>query len=159
MDFAKRLKEQRLKEKMEQAIPKHDKVNLNPTPRKKKAEEEAPPPDIRELDIEPADRLQMVRLAIQHAAQGMAEKHAQQAKKVLTDRLRVFVNKYGLTKFQIDGNRCNNYTQIRSSISKELLLAHNVSPETIAACTTTKEILTFRLTPPAGTEVEEDDDE
>lgn len=157
VDFAKLLKEQRLKEKMDKAIPKPKPASMIPAPREKV--EEPPPPDIREIDISNIDRLKVVRLVSQHSALGLQERDARNNKKALTNQLKGIVKNFDTKLFLCDGNRVNYYSTSQAVISKELLLSNGVSPAVIAASTVTKDKWTLRITPPGMKEETNGDEE
>lgn len=145
VDFHKKLAEMRLKEKLAAAVPKEKRASMIPVERQKKQQAEAEVvPDIAELDLPPADRLQLVRLILQCRTHGEVEKTAKKAKKALSDRIKTFAKQYDLSKFMVDGSPCNYYKSSRTTISAALLHAQGVSPTVIAAATVVTESWSFK---------------
>src|SRR2546430_2222822 len=145
VDFKARLAQERAKKALEQKlrnIKDGATLILNPWARKAmKTEklEEPPPPDLREIDMPAVDRTKLSRLISRHVAIGCEEAALKAEKKQLTEAIKVMCKDYSLEKFMVGDTRSAYYKQTRATIKKELLLAANVSPKVIAACTEIKE--------------------
>lgn len=157
VDFKKALAEQRLKKKLEAAIPKPRKATMVPdwTPRRKKKEDEPPPPDLRDLDVEEHDRKKLVNLIMQHREASILERDGKATKKLVTPSIKLICKRLGLDRFMVDGGLASYYTISRPTISKELLLAEGVPPDVITRCTVVTSSEAFKYTPP-GVQEEED---
>lgn len=159
VDFVKKLKEERKQEaaeklrlRMEKAAGV-DKVNLTfgigPS---KDVEDEEPLQDIRDLDVPPAARVIITRYINQIAEVSKTESECRVIRKQLMEPAKAILQKYGLTKLYVAGNKVNFYPSKRYSLNETLLLQHGVSPRTIALCKVPSEGSTLRVTAPGQEE-------
>lgn len=160
VDFKAKLEAERAKKALEKQLNKikgDSAPSMNPSwnPRKKK-EDEPLPPDLKDLPIPLKDKVKLRRLITEYNALGITKSASAKRQKILSEEIKPLCKIYNLDKFMVEGARSAYYKTVRTSISKELLLAHNVSPEVIAACTVSNTVWAFKV---SGSGVDNDTDE
>lgn len=149
-DFKQKLADKRAQAALEKQLAKVKKdgaPSMIPSDRKDR-DKEPPPPDISTLKQLPLPvRMKLKGMIEQQASITKTQTTLKKAKKVIADEAKILCKLYTLDKFMVGENRVLYYSAVRSSISKELLLACNVSPEIIAKCTVTTPSDTFRVIP------------
>lgn len=149
-------KEEQLKAKMAAAMPESVAPSMVPAPKKNKKEPEPPPPDLKELDMDDDDRKQIAVLVTQAADYKGKASAANKALKPLSDRIKGLM--VGMPKenhrFMWWGTRVNMTEVKRTTIDKQLLLEHGISPAVISACTRETTSQTLTITPAGASEDE-----
>lgn len=135
-------KEQSLRDKMEAAMPKPEAPSLVPEAKKRKEPEQLP--DLRELDYSDDDKSQLARLLTEYREIAIESSRLEASKKALGMRVKLLLRERA-TKFMCGELRVNTYKSSKPTIKKELLLAHNVAPGVIAACTVDNGGLTLKV--------------
>lgn len=166
-DFKAKLKEAREAEKLNKQLHKIKKSSapsMNPWlgERKVKKQEEAPPADIRDFQLLPLQQQKITMLLDQHTAITIRQRQLKNQKKPITEDLKKLCKSNKIEgAFMAGGNRGVYYTNKRSTISADLLLAHGISAQVIKECTITKEIPAFKSGLPYGVSsaVEDDSDD
>lgn len=152
-------KKKTLEEKL-QKISRGNRVSMVPEEREKKKKE--PVPDMREVIDSPVLRLKILRAAEQIYAIGVEERKLKAVKEDSISTLKYLLDTTGVKvkKFMADKFSVSYYGVPRSKILKERLLANNVSPKVIAACTETKVSKNLKVSVPGenGDEGEENED-
>lgn len=120
--------------------------NFHPTPPPPKEVEYIP--ELSELVEDKADRLKLVRAIDEMAAWKKQEREAKSATKPLTAIIKNLLGKHGVAKCICDGHMVNYYNAPRSTLSRELLMEHGVSPQILEACTVVKDSFTLRVSEP-----------
>lgn len=134
--------QQRLKE-----VSASNLVSIIPDDEDKKQREKEIVPDIREVIPVLTKRLKAFKLAGHIHTISMQERELRDSKKVLVDQLKEILESENLTKttFMAGEYRVSQYETVRSSLSVPKLLAHNVSPKTLAECTEIKKSISLRV--------------
>lgn len=128
--------------------------DYKPTPPPVKEEEYLP--DIREVVEGKTDQLALIRAIDEMAAWKKQEKEAKTATKPLIALIKNLLGKHGVAKCACDGHIVNYYNAPRSSLSRELLLGHGISPQILEACTVTKDSFTLRVSEPGDKDYSEE---
>lgn len=113
-----------------------------------KADKEPIPTLIDYLDAkdDAEDIAVITQLAEQSGALGAQIKALEEKRKVMSDRLKTSLGRYGITKVRCNDYTVETYPQTRSTVDPKLLMAHGVEFSTITACTKTSESLVLRVT-------------
>ena len=137
-----------LQERMREAT-KGSRASLFPSePKKpKKVKEPEIVPDLRDLVSSHIVRTKILRLSQKIYEWGVAEREAKAGRKPLVEALKILLESEGIDaeKFMADELRVSMYDVSRSRIDRDKLLAHNVSPKVIAACTERKASKAIRV--------------
>ena len=145
-----------LQDRLKEAT-KGSRASLFPDSKTKKVKEPEIIPDLRELIDSPTVRTKVNRLCQQIHEWSVAEREAKAAKKPLVAVLKELLEREGVDvgKFMVDELRVSTYDMSRSAISRDKLLAHNVSPKVIAECTETSTTKAVRISLQGEKESEE----
>lgn len=142
-----------LDDRIKQSVGKHSAPSMVPdfTPPPPPKEEEIIP-DVRELINSAKDRLKLAQLVEQSSAWGVQEKEAKKMRAPLTAAIKKILGEYEVGRAMCDGKLINYYNAPRSTLSRELLLSHGISPQVLEACTVTKDSYTLRISAPGESE-------
>lgn len=149
VDFTKKLKEQKLAEaeaKLQKRMSKIGpaKPTLIPEPRQKPKVPAEPVPEL-STQLKQKDDLALFRKMLKRHREITDQESLLKAEKgALTEDLKAFCEVYKLEKGQDAGIHFVFYQTARKTIRKELLLAKNVSPAIILACTDISESAGFK---------------
>jgi hypothetical protein len=132
-----------LADRLKEAV-KQNKGSLNPDP-------PAPPepqeeiPDIREFDLPPATRMQLVRLTEEHRVLGDEESTIKKSRNALTAKIKTILGEYKVGKAMVGDLRVSYYNVPRTSLSKIKLMEAGVTLKQIAAAEETKDAYTLKI--------------
>jgi hypothetical protein len=112
-------------------------------------------PDIRELEIRPADRLKLARLLEQSAAMGAEESKIAKQRKKINTQIKVIMAQIQCGKLLHGEIKALYFNVPRTTLSKEKLLENGVEPDVIADSMETTDCYMLRVTTIKSGEEEE----
>lgn len=116
-------------------------------------------PDAAELVTDTHDLETLRELVALHVQYGAEERKARAMKTPVAESIKSICEDYSLTKLTCDHNKVSRYKTIRRTIVGSLLTDAGVSPAVVKACTVETESWGVRVTPPSGSDDDENDQE